>query len=142
MNLGDCFVLLAGWVLGPVYGFLAAGIGSMLADIFTSYAHYAPASFLIKGLMAVVCALLMRILPQIPRIARLIGAVAAEVLMVGGYFGYACLLLGKGLAALSSVPGNLMQGFAGLISGFLLFEVLDRVGILHRFFQEAGGKAL
>lgn len=41
VNLGDCFVLLAGWVLGPVYGSLAAGIGSALADMFTGYMHYA-----------------------------------------------------------------------------------------------------
>ena len=39
VNLGDCFVLLAGWVLGPVYGSLAAGIGSALADMFTGYMH-------------------------------------------------------------------------------------------------------
>ena len=28
LNLGDCVVLLAGWLLSPMYGFLAAGIGS------------------------------------------------------------------------------------------------------------------
>lgn len=42
VNLGDCFVLLSGWLLGPWLGFAAGGIGSMLADIFTGYAHYAP----------------------------------------------------------------------------------------------------
>ena len=26
VNLGDCFVLLAGWLLGPFCGFLAGGI--------------------------------------------------------------------------------------------------------------------
>ena len=31
LNLGDCAVLLAGWLLSPVYGFLAAGLGSALA---------------------------------------------------------------------------------------------------------------
>lgn len=31
VNLGDCFVLLSGWLLGPWYGFAAGGIGSMLA---------------------------------------------------------------------------------------------------------------
>ena len=35
----------------PLYGFLAAGLGSALADIFSGYAIYAPATFLIKGLM-------------------------------------------------------------------------------------------
>ena len=34
INLGDCIVLLSGWLLSPLYGFLAAGIGSALADIF------------------------------------------------------------------------------------------------------------
>ena len=42
VNLGDCGVLLSAWVLGPWYGGAAAGIGSMLADIFSGYAHYAP----------------------------------------------------------------------------------------------------
>ena len=28
LNLGDCVVLAAGWLLAPGYGFLAAGIGS------------------------------------------------------------------------------------------------------------------
>ena len=41
VNLGDCFVLLSGWLLGPWYGFAAGGIGSMLADLFLGYAHYA-----------------------------------------------------------------------------------------------------
>lgn len=26
VNLGDCFVLLSGWLLGPWYGFAAGGI--------------------------------------------------------------------------------------------------------------------
>ena len=52
LNLGDCVVLTAGWMLSPVYGFLAAGLGSALADLFSGYVVYAPATFLIKGLMA------------------------------------------------------------------------------------------
>ena len=27
LNLGDCVVLVSGWLLSPVYGFLAAGLG-------------------------------------------------------------------------------------------------------------------
>ena len=33
VNLGDCFVLLSGWLLGPWWGAAAGGIGSMLADL-------------------------------------------------------------------------------------------------------------
>ena len=34
LNIGDCVVLLCGWMLASGYGFLAAGIGSALADMF------------------------------------------------------------------------------------------------------------
>ena len=54
LNLGDCVVLAAGWLLAPGYGFLAAGLGSGLADLFSGYAAYAPATFVIKGLMALI----------------------------------------------------------------------------------------
>ena len=49
LNLGDSVVLLAGWMLSPVYGFLAAGLGSALADMFSGYVIYAPATFVING---------------------------------------------------------------------------------------------
>ena len=54
LNLGDCIVLTAGWMLSPTYGFLAAGIGSALADLFSGYVIYAPATFIIKGVMALI----------------------------------------------------------------------------------------
>lgn len=43
VNLGDCAVLMSAWVLGPLYGGAAAGIGSALADLLSGYAHYVPA---------------------------------------------------------------------------------------------------
>lgn len=58
VNVGDCFVLVSAWCLGPWYGFAAGGIGSMLADLLSGYAHYIPGTLLIKGLMATVAALL------------------------------------------------------------------------------------
>ena len=53
-NVGDVFVLLSGWFLGPLYGSLAAAIGSALADVIVGFPLYAPATFLIKGLDAAV----------------------------------------------------------------------------------------
>ncbi|MBR6616808.1 MAG: ECF transporter S component, partial [Oscillospiraceae bacterium] len=52
INLGDSIVLLCAWYAGGFYGAAAAGIGSMMADIFSGYAVYAPATFVIKALMA------------------------------------------------------------------------------------------
>ena len=56
VNLGDAMVLLSAWILGPVYGTAAAGIGSMLADLLSGYAYYAPGTLIIKCLMAFVAA--------------------------------------------------------------------------------------
>lgn len=133
VNLGDCGVLLAAWALGPIYGGAAAGIGSALADIFSGYAHYAPATFLIKGMMAVAAALIFRAVAgrqttSGPRAvaARLAGAAVAETIMVMGYFLYAALLLGNGLGAAASIPGNVVQGVFGLVAGVAVAQVLFR----------------
>jgi uncharacterized membrane protein len=138
VNLGDSFVLLSGWLLGPAYGFGAAGIGSMLADLLTGYAHYAPATFLIKGLMAVIGAVIYRTagkaLPAYPRAARVLSGSAGEIFMVIGYFLYACLILGNGLAAAASIPGNLMQGLFGVVASVLLIEILGRTGLIRKYF--------
>ncbi len=62
---GDCLVLLCGVILGPVAGFLAAGIGSMFADILSGYIIYAIPTLIIKGVTALIAAVLFRRLKQI-----------------------------------------------------------------------------
>ena len=54
ITLQTFFTAMAGCVLGPWYGFFAAGIGSALADLISGYAYYVPATFVIKGLVALV----------------------------------------------------------------------------------------
>ena len=78
VNLGDCFVLLSGWLLGPWWGAAAGGIGSMLADLLLGYGHYAPGTLIIKGAMALVAALVFKAFRK-NTAGALIGGVAAEV---------------------------------------------------------------
>ena len=131
VNLGDCFVLLSGWLLGPWYGFAAGGIGSVLADLFLGYAHYAPGTLVIKGLVALLAALLYEKLGRSPA-ARIASGVVGEIVMVLGYFGYASMLLGKGLAAAASIPGNIFQGAVGLAVGVVLVTVLERAKVTQK----------
>ena len=127
LNLGDCVVLAAGWMLSPVYGFLAAGIGSALADIFSGYVLYAPATFLIKGLMAVTVyygfQTMHRKIGEFT--ARLLGGMAAEILMIMGYFWFESILYGVGVAILN-IPANAIQGTAGLLLGVTLVKALKK----------------
>ncbi|MEA5143264.1 MAG: ECF transporter S component [Oscillibacter sp.] len=126
VNLGDCFVLLAAWLLGPWYGAAAAGIGSMLADLLAGYAHYAPGTLVIKALMALVAALIFRKMTRKKTSAMVVSSFAAEFVMVGGYFLYAMLLLGKGIGAAASIPGNLVQGAAGMVASVILMGILRK----------------
>ena len=124
LNLGDCVVLTAGWMLSPVYGFLAAGLGSALADLFSGYVVYAPATFLIKGCMALIAYFGFRILHKkvsdLP--SRIISGTAAEMLMILGYFVFEGCMYGFGPSVVN-IPANAVQGIAGLIIGIILTKV-------------------
>ncbi len=127
IHIGDCFVILCGYMLGPVWGFLAAGVGSALTDITTSYIFWAPGTFVIKGAMAVIAYYLVRLITKINRRSTLlsftVASVIAELFMVAGYFFYAALILGEGLPAALSIPANLVQGAAGAIMSTLLAQL-------------------
>ena len=127
LNLGDCMVLLAGWMLSPIYGFLAAGLGSALADLFSGYVTYAPATFVIKGLMALIAffgfKLMHKKLGSMP--SRIISGIAAEMVMILGYFVFEGFLYGFVPSAVN-IPANGVQGIAGLILGVVLIKVFEK----------------
>ena len=124
LNLGDCVVLTAGWMLSPIYGFLAAGLGSALADLFSGYVVYAPVTFLIKGCMALIAyfgfRLLHKRISDLP--SRIISGTAAEMLMILGYFVFEGCMYGFGPSVVN-IPANAVQGIAGLIIGIILTKV-------------------
>ena len=127
LNLGDCVVLLAGWMLSPTYGFLAAGLGSALADTFSGYVTYVPATFVIKGLMALIAFYGFKLLhSKLGNISsRIISGIVAEVVMVAGYFLFEGFLYGFG-PSLVNIPANVIQGIAGLIIGTILVKVFEK----------------
>lgn len=130
VNLGDSFVLLSAFILGPKLGGAAAGLGSMLADIFSGYTYYAPGTLIIKALMAI-CAyyiyrLTRRIIKKHRAAAAFSAAVAAEIIMVAGYFLFAAVFLGSGMGAVSGIPGNIAQAVLAIIITPLLHTLLNR----------------
>ena len=123
INLGDCIVLLSGILLGPLYGGLASGIGSALADLFSGYVAFLPATFLIKGFMAVIMGLFVKDLSKNNTIKTAITGAIAECLMIAGYFFFEAVVMGFGLGAAASIPGNAIQGVVGLILAMFLVPV-------------------
>lgn len=127
LNLGDCIVLVSGWMLSPTYGFLAAGLGSALADVFSGYVTYAPATFVIKGVMALVAfygfKLLHNKLGDLP--SRIVSGIVAEIIMILGYFVFEGFLYGF-IPSAVNIPANGVQGIAGLIIGVILMKVFAK----------------
>lgn len=58
IGLGNVFCILSGFILGPIYGGLAAGIGSFIFDLVGGWASSAPFTLVFKFLMAFVCGLI------------------------------------------------------------------------------------
>ncbi len=132
IHLGDSMVLLSGMLLGPMAGAAAGGIGSMMADLLSGYAFYAPATLIIKALAAFAGGYLykhlrsrsqsggFRILPF------LTAGVACSAVVTGGYFLFE-LAVYSWPAAISNVPFNLVQNLFSLIAAGALLPVLLRV---------------
>lgn len=134
LNLGDCAVLLGGWLLGPAYGAVAGGVGSALADLLAGYPIYVPGTLLIKALMALMISFVPYRLCRNDRkhtgIGFLVCAVIAEAFMVSGYWLYEAVVIGEGFAvALAGVSGNVFQGLAGIAGSCFLVEVLRHTAI-------------
>ena len=146
IHLGDGFVLLCGIILGPGMGGLAAGIGSMLSDLFSGYAAWAPATFLIKALSSCAAGFLFRRLRHTlhsgkgNRMVILPCGIIGETIMVTGYFLYetglavfangdfsAAALAGGIATAATGIPFNIVQGVAGILICALLLPVLQKI---------------
>ena len=138
-NVGDAFVLLAGWCLGPLYGGLAAGLGSTLADVFSGYALYAPATLIIKTLVAITSYYVYRLMKKCIRkegldfAPRAIAAIVAEVLMVLGYFTFEAILYGIAGGA-AGLLGNTMQGMICAFGGVTLVLAIRAIPFFQKYF--------
>jgi uncharacterized membrane protein len=134
LNFGDGIVLLAGWMLPCGYGFLAAGLGSALADLFSGYAAYAPATFVIKGVMALIVfgcfKWLNKKIGKLP--AQIVGGILAEIAMIMGYFVFEGFLYGFA-ASLVNIPANAVQGVAGIVIGIVLVKAYEKAGVGNLF---------
>jgi uncharacterized membrane protein len=141
VHFGDSIVILAGMLLGPVYGAISAAIGSALADYASGYAHYMLATFLVKGSLAFAIGFAYKNLAGQARdnagtLRIVYHVVAAIIIVVGGYF-ITDMLLAKLLivdaegstpyayAAFGVIP-NMIQAAFGAAVSLLLYVPLKK----------------
>lgn len=138
-NTGDVFVLLSAWFLGPIYGSIAAGIGSALADLLCGYVAYAPATFIIKFFDSLIAYCLWKILKPFIRkdsldfIPRIISGIIGESFMVLGYFAFESIFFGFAVSV-PDVVGNILQGACCLILATLLCAAIRPIKAVKSYF--------
>lgn len=127
LNLGDMVVFLAALILGKKGGFIVGGLGSALADILLGYTHYAPITFIVKGLEGYIAGYLLE--TKIGREKPIIATSIAGIFMAFGYFIPETFMYGK--AAIGSIPGNIMQGLLGAVASVVLYTAIKRGKVLN-----------
>ena len=129
-NAGDVFVVLSGVMLGPWAGMAASGVGSAMADLYLGYSVYAPATFVIKGLMAACAFLIFRGIGRgrSALVRHVVSYIVCEMIMVLGYFLFETALFGFAVA-LADVFGNLLQAAFSAGTGIALSAVLKKTRV-------------
>ncbi|HEX8683711.1 MAG TPA: ECF transporter S component [Ardenticatenaceae bacterium] len=126
-NFSDTAVYLAAFLLGPLPGFLAGGIGTALADTSLGFASFAPLSFLAHGTQGLLAGWLAR---DGTTRGKILGVVAGTIAMagiyfLGEYFGPGGMWGGPAQAQVEW-PFNILQNIGGAIIAIPLSEVLRR----------------
>lgn len=132
VHLGDAFVILSGILLGPIYGTVAGGIGSALADLLGGYFVYVPITLIVKALMAFGVAIIYHKLAKNLHssiIKCVLCGIYATLLVAGGYLFFESFMYGS--AALASVPANIGQGLSGLVISSILLPILQKIKIMN-----------
>ncbi len=119
---GDSIIYLSAFMLGGWASVAAAAIGSMFADLLVGAPQYMAATFVIKGVMALIS---WRIFIRGGKPSVFIGVVVSGMIMLLGYFLFEWILLGFSLA-LVSLPYNLVQLLGGGLMGVFLIFTLEK----------------
>ena len=123
INIGDIAIMFIALLFGPIIGGITGGLGPMLADVFSPYIIYAPATVVIKGIEGFLIGLISNPKNCEGRVSYhdIIAVLIGGVLIPLGYFIYEAFILGFGvIVALVEMPGNFFQFILAAIGSILL----------------------
>lgn len=118
IHLGNIAMFSIALKYGPKYGAVAGGVGMAMFDLFSAWYLWAPGTLVVRFLMGAVIGAVGETswFGRYVHLRRLVAILLGALVMLSLYFVYEALILGVGFAALSGVPGNLIQIAIGLIA--------------------------
>ena len=113
VHLGNVPLFFAAAFFGKKVGAICGGLGMALCDLVTGWTIYAPATFIVVGLMGFVFGLIVKKKPTILNL--LLATVAVLGIKIVGYYIYEIFLTGSFYTPVLSIPGNVIQIVTGAI---------------------------
>lgn len=132
IHIGDTFILLAGYYIGGWYAVIASALGSALADILSGYVIYAPATLIIKGVMAIIIIAFCKKAAKNKTLPFILGSVLAEAVMIIGYLIFDVILYGPS-GIIVSLSGNVLQAIGGIVISTAVLLLLEKSKISKLF---------
>ena len=130
IHLGNVPLFLAAIVYGKKIGAVAGAVGMGLFDLMGGWTPWAPATFIIVGLMGYVVGLVAE--KKDTMTGYVIGIILACIIKIAGYYVAEALIYGNWAQPVFSIPGNLMQiGVAAVV-------VLPIAGMLKKALNRRG----
>ena len=123
LNFGDVVIYISALLLGGPAAAVSAAIGSGFADLAAGSVVYIPATFVIKGLMGLLCG---AIAYQKSFMRYVIACAIGGAVMTTGYYLYELIMFGAEYAALS-IPFNLIQWIGSAVAAVVLFPAVKRL---------------
>ena len=136
-HIGDSIVLTFALFYGGKKGFIVGGIGSAMSDLLSGFPQCIIPTFIIKGIMTVIMAIIARKKDgsyQIISIRTFIGAVVSMLFMVCGYVCTGIFMEGFA-AGIASAPGLLIKSVVNIIAFYIIAIVLDKIRKIEKKFN-------
>lgn len=127
VHFGDALVYICAGLIGGPWAILAGAIGEGLADVAGGYAIYAPATAIIKALIALVFITTAKKGDKLLTPINVLLTIPAGLITVGGYF-VADLIIDKTYAVVD-IPGNVIQAVGSAVLFVVLAAALDTVKV-------------
>ncbi|MEG0829592.1 MAG: ECF transporter S component [Anaerovoracaceae bacterium] len=133
VHLGDAMIFLAVLIVGWKYGAVAAAVGCSMADIIGGFAMWAPWTFVIKAIMAIVMGLFIQGTLKFKEknfagfpVLEILGMIIAGIIMVAGYYIAEGLMYGNWIVPLAGIPWNAGQFAAGMVIASIIGVALSK----------------
>lgn len=120
VHLGDSLVYIVSSVMGGPWAFFAAAVGESLADIASGWISYAPATLIVKLLIAVPFVFISKKSEKILTPVSALVTIPAGAVTVIGYY----IAIDKAYAVVN-IPGNVIQAVGSAIVFVILAAAFD-----------------